>query len=83
MPLWRSAGLPRAAAVEAAGFEADNRHRLAMGKRHVDIDRHLLAALTAGMPSGSGVALGMDRLIQLALGKESVAEVMAFAAPRC
>ena len=71
------------AAEQAARFEADNRQRQALGKPHVDIDRHLLAALTAGMPSGSGVALGMDRLIQLALGKESVAEVMAFATPRC
>lgn len=71
------------AAEQAARFEADNCQRRALGKPHVDIDRHLLAALTAGMPSGSGVALGMDRLIQLALGKASVAEVMAFATPRC
>lgn len=68
---------------QAARFVEDNRERQRLGHCEVDADVRLLAALEAGMPSGSGVALGMDRLIQLALGKASVAEVMAFATPRC
>ncbi|MGM0983630.1 MAG: EF-P lysine aminoacylase EpmA [Pseudomonadota bacterium] len=68
---------------QAARFEQDNADRRAEGLPEVDVDARLLAALTHGMPEGSGVALGLDRLIQLALGKQSVAEVMAFATPRC
>ena len=70
------------AAEQARRFTEDNRERERLGKPVVDSDRRLVAALKAGMPEGCGVALGMDRLIQLALGKSSVAEVMAFATPR-
>lgn len=68
---------------QAARFATDNRERRTFGKPEVSVDEHLLAALRAGMPAGCGVALGLDRLIQLALGKTSVAEVMAFATPNC
>jgi lysyl-tRNA synthetase class 2 len=68
---------------QAARFEADNVERRGAGLPEVDVDRRLLAALAHGLPAGSGVALGIDRLIQLALGKSSVAEVMAFSTPRC
>ncbi|MDW7747343.1 EF-P lysine aminoacylase EpmA [Halomonas sp.] len=68
---------------QAARFAQDNAARRAAGLSEVDVDQRLLAALAHGMPEGSGVALGLDRLIQLALGKSSVAEVIAFATPRC
>ena len=68
---------------QAARFAQDNADRQAAGLPEVDVDTRLLAALAHGMPEGSGVALGFDRLVQLALGKASVAEVMAFATPRC
>ncbi|MDH4572565.1 EF-P lysine aminoacylase EpmA [Salinicola acroporae] len=68
---------------QAARFAADNAVRTAAGKPSVAADKRLVAALESGMPAGSGVALGIDRLIQLALGKESLAEVMAFPTPRC
>ncbi|MEQ5801304.1 EF-P lysine aminoacylase EpmA [Halomonas sp. H10-9-1] len=71
------------AAEQRARFHEDNAARRARGLPEVDVDARLLAALEAGLPDGSGVALGLDRLIQLALGKERVAEVMAFATPRC
>lgn len=69
------------AGEQAARFAADNAERERSGKPRVAADTRLVAALRAGMPEGSGVALGVDRLIQLALGKRSVAEVMAFATP--
>ncbi|QFU02572.1 Elongation factor P--(R)-beta-lysine ligase [Halomonas sp. THAF5a] len=70
------------AAEQRARFTEDNASRRALGLPGVDVDERLLAALESGLPAGSGVALGLDRLIQLALGKASVAEVMAFATPR-
>lgn len=68
---------------QRARFAEDNRARAQAGLPEVDVDQRLLAALEAGMPEGSGVALGLDRLIQLALGKSRIDEVMAFATPRC
>ncbi|MGQ4879569.1 EF-P lysine aminoacylase EpmA [Billgrantia sp. LNSP4103-1] len=71
------------AAEQRDRFAEDNAARGRLGLPEVNVDRRLLAALEHGLPAGSGVALGIDRLIQLALGKQSVAEVMAFAAPHC
>lgn len=66
---------------QAARFHADNAARRELGLPEVDVDHRLVAALAHGLPEGSGVALGLDRLIQLSLNKKSVAEVMAFATP--
>ncbi len=68
---------------QRARFAEDNAARRQLGLPEVEVDRRLLAALEHGMPAGSGVALGIDRLIQLALGRASVAETMAFATPNC
>ncbi|MGR4067438.1 EF-P lysine aminoacylase EpmA [Billgrantia sp. C5P2] len=71
------------AGEQAARFAEDNASRGRLGLPEVDVDRRLLAALEHGIPAGSGVALGIDRLIQLALGRTSVAEVITFATPNC
>jgi lysyl-tRNA synthetase class 2 len=42
-------------------------------------DEHLLAALTAGLPDSSGVALGFDRLVMVAAGLSDVDVAMPFA----
>lgn len=39
---------------------------------------HLLSALRAGCPPHAGIALGLDRLIAVMLGRDSVRDVMAF-----
>ena len=71
------------AAEQRARFEQDNVERRRLGLVEVDIDERLLAALEHGMPEGSGVALGIDRLIQLALGKARLEDVLAFSTPKC
>lgn len=59
-------------------FEQDNRLREKMGLPTRDIDVRLLGALQAGMPNTSGVALGVDRLLMIALGAQRIEEVMSF-----
>lgn len=59
-------------------FEQDNRKRAARGLLVQPIDHNLLGALQHGMPECSGVALGVDRLIMIALGADSLSEVLAF-----
>jgi lysyl-tRNA synthetase class 2 len=49
-----------------------------MGKPVLPLDRYFIDALKTGLPRCSGVALGLDRLIMLALEKRSIAEVIAF-----
>ncbi|CAM3527441.1 MULTISPECIES: elongation factor P--(R)-beta-lysine ligase [Yersinia] len=63
-------------------FEQDNRRRAVLGLPQNPIDVNLIAALQHGMPDCSGVALGVDRLVMLALGAERLSEVMAFPVDR-
>ncbi len=64
-------------------FEQDNRRRAEKGLPEQPIDQLLLAALEHGLPDCSGVALGIDRLIMLALKAESLSDVIAFPVDRC
>ncbi|MFV8818751.1 EF-P lysine aminoacylase EpmA [Haliea sp. E17] len=64
-------------------FERDNARRRAQGQPERPLDERLLAALAAGMPDCSGVALGLDRLLMLALGRDSISQVLAFDWSRC
>lgn len=63
-------------------FERDNRKRTSMGLPEQPIDENLLAALEHGFPECAGVALGIDRLIMLALGAERISDVIAFPVDR-
>jgi lysyl-tRNA synthetase class 2 len=60
-----------------ARFTADNQHRAQQGLPKMPIDQHLLSAMQAGLPACSGVALGLDRLLMLMLGKQSIADIHA------
>ncbi|MCR9582045.1 elongation factor P--(R)-beta-lysine ligase [Vibrio antiquarius] len=66
---------------QLARFEQDNAKRLDMGLKPQPIDYHLLSALEAGLPDCAGVALGIDRLIMLALGCDHIDQVTAFPFP--
>jgi elongation factor P--(R)-beta-lysine ligase len=59
-------------------FEQDNLKRVAMGLSAQPIDFNLIAALESGLPSCAGVAMGIDRLIMLALGLSHIEQVIAF-----
>ena len=53
-------------------FEYDNQQRLKLGKAEIPIDEKLLAAMELGLPPCTGVALGLDRLLMLAMNKKSI-----------
>ncbi len=59
-------------------FEQDNVQRAQMGLPAQQLDSRFLAALKAGIPNCSGVALGVDRLMMIAMNAEKIDEVMAF-----
>ena len=60
-------------------FQQDNLQREKMGLPVRAIDIRLLAALQAGIPNCSGVALGVDRLLMIAMSTESIKDVISFA----
>jgi lysyl-tRNA synthetase class 2 len=66
------------AAEQRRRFESDRQARAARGLPLPPVDERLLAALAHGLPDCAGVALGLDRVLMLALGCDSLAGVLAF-----
>lgn len=66
------------AAEQAARFAQDvaERERLYGAADSWPVDADFLAALSHGMPSGSGIALGFDRLAMLASGARRIEDVL-------
>lgn len=63
---------------QRARFERDQAQRRATGAPVYPIDEKFLEALETGMPESGGNALGVDRLLMLLVGAESVQSVMPF-----
>jgi lysyl-tRNA synthetase class 2 len=63
-------------------FERDRQQRAAAGLPAPQIDEALLAAMTAGLPPVSGVALGFDRMLMLRVGAAHIDAVLPFALAR-
>lgn len=63
-------------------FEAELLARQEQGMEAVPLDERFLASLEH-FPDCSGVALGIDRLVMLALGAGGIDEVMAFTIDNC
>ena len=65
--------------VLAGRFDADNVERAQQGLPVIPTDQYLLAALPH-MPECSGIALGIDRLLMVAMNKMKIDQVIAFPA---
>jgi lysyl-tRNA synthetase class 2 len=63
---------------QRARFQRELEKRQASGQTPVPIDERFLAALEAGMPACSGVALGIDRLLMRVAGSAHIDQVLAF-----
>jgi len=61
-------------------FMADLDERKRRGLVTLPADQKLLAALQSGMPDCAGVALGLDRLLMLMAGADSIRDVITFPA---
>ncbi|MGB6449554.1 MAG: EF-P lysine aminoacylase EpmA [Steroidobacteraceae bacterium] len=70
------------AAEQRSRFERDVAARRALRLPEPQIDERLLAALEAGLPECSGVALGFDRTVMIATGARHIDEVLAFPTDR-
>lgn len=66
------------AAEQAVRFQAERQQRRDEGKLDVPEDQHLLAAMQHGLPDCAGVAVGLDRVLMLALGSDDISDVIAF-----
>jgi len=63
---------------QRARFERDQAERERLGLPVYPLDEAFLSALEEGMPPSAGNALGLDRLVMLALGCESLDDVIPF-----
>lgn len=70
------------AAAQAKRFADDQACRVEKGFAQVEADSYLLQALEHGLPPCSGVALGIDRLLALALQEPGIEQVISFAFDR-
>jgi len=59
-------------------FQKDNENRKVQGLEEKTIDGKFITALSHGLPQCSGVALGIDRLIMLAMKTDHIEEVITF-----
>jgi len=66
------------AAEQRCRFEHDNQLLQARGQPPRPLDEWLLQALQSGLPMCSGVALGVDRLLQAKLGLAQLREGLSF-----
>ncbi|KGJ94503.1 elongation factor P--(R)-beta-lysine ligase [Colwellia psychrerythraea] len=70
------------ASEQVARFEQDNAKREQQGLAVKPIDGNFIAALNHGLPQCSGVALGIDRLVMLALDIQEISKVQSFSIER-
>lgn len=59
-------------------FENDQIARHTLGLEINPLDENLLQALEHGLPQCSGVAVGVDRLVMMALGASEISDVITF-----
>lgn len=59
-------------------FDQDNLRRRTLGRTAMPVDHSLIQALEQGVPECSGVALGVDRLMMIALDLDDIARTRPF-----
>lgn len=59
-------------------FENNLLARKSLGLNELVIDEYFIAALKHGLPDCAGVALGIDRLIMIAINGSTIADVLSF-----
>jgi elongation factor P--(R)-beta-lysine ligase len=64
-------------------FDGENAKRRSRGKPELPKDPNLLRDLRLGLPPCAGVAMGVDRLVQLGLGQGNIRSVLAFSWDEC
>ncbi|WP_245980737.1 EF-P lysine aminoacylase EpmA [Sinobacterium caligoides] len=57
---------------------ADNAKRSGLNRPEIALDRRLLAAMQAGLPSSAGVSIGVDRLLMIQRGLARISEGLSF-----
>jgi lysyl-tRNA synthetase class 2 len=68
--------------IQKTRFNQDNDKRKELGLPERNIDKNFIDALYSGLPQCSGVALGIDRLLMIALNKPSIEGVLTFSIER-
>lgn len=69
--------------IEQQGrFQLERAERAARGLPIAAVDQRFLDALTIGLPNCCGMAMGVDRVLMLAVGATSMHEVLAFPVDR-
>ncbi len=66
------------AKTQLSRFALDNSVRAANSLEQKNIDEKFISALEEGLPQCAGVALGVDRLLMLALDKPHIEQVVSF-----
>jgi len=64
------------AAEQKKEFSKEIKKRKILGKSKFPVDWDFVSALKSGLPPCAGVALGIDRLLMVLLGKEDIREVI-------
>ncbi len=67
------------AATQRKRFQAEQIMRKKQAKATRPVDMNLIAALESGMPQCAGVAVGIDRILMIACGVDSIEDVQSFA----
>ncbi|PCI51987.1 MAG: elongation factor P lysine(34) lysyltransferase [Gammaproteobacteria bacterium] len=69
--------------IQLKRFQEDNNKRENLFIQTKSVEVNFIAALSQGLPQCSGVALGVDRLIMLALQADHIEQVISFPVARC
>jgi len=71
------------AGIQLERFQEDNSKRKQLSLPEKPIDKNFIEALSNGLPQCAGVALGVDRLIMLALKVNHIKKVVSFPIEYC